>query len=246
MLTPLLILLSAFPTAEPATPAAPDPRLREVAAELFPNASDDEWELEAAVLPGYFRLSLGTQIFYLSEDGRYLLAGPLYDLQTKQNLTAASQAEARKALLQNVDLAVPIHFSENGAAPRTGISVVTNINCTFCRQLHQQLDEYLAAGIDIQYVMLPAGGGAGYEQTAALLCSDDPAAAVAAAMLGKPSESGGAPTAACRQSLDEHVALARKLGAVSTPNLVLPSGELIQGYQSPAQLRERLDRSAPR
>ncbi len=246
MLKALLIWLAALQPAEAPTPAEPDARLHAVAVELFPQAPADDLILEPAALPGYFRLSFGTQIFYLSEDARYLIAGPLYDLQTKENLTAARQAEARRALLESAELETPIIFPAKAREQRSRVAVVTNINCTFCRQLHRQLDEYLEAGMEIQYVMLPAGGGTGYEQTAALICDADPATAISSAMLGGPTNAKADITDACRRSLDEHVALARKLGAVSTPNLVLPSGELIQGYQSPAQLKARLGNGTKR
>jgi len=54
---------------------------------------------------------------------------------------------------------------------------------------------------------------------------------------------GNIPTDAkadCEHNLNQHISLASQLGSASTPNLILPSGELIEGYQTPEQLKNRL------
>ena len=236
---PFVFALATLLSAESNPQLVPDLQLRQVAAGLFPSAEPAELVIEPSALPGIVQLSLGTQVFYLSEDGRYLLAGPLYDVQNQLNLTAVRQAQVRQALLQDSSLAIPIVYPAKGAA-RQRVAVVTNISCTFCRQLHTQLEDYAREGIELQYIMMPTGGSAGFQQTASLLCDRDPAASVSAAMLGHSPTQQREVSDSCRLGLEQHVTLAQKLGAVSTPNLVLPNGELIQGYQSPAQLKVRL------
>ena len=38
------------------------------------------------------------------------------------------------------------------------ISVFTDVECTYCRRLHSQIDEYLAHGIEVRYLMYPRNG----------------------------------------------------------------------------------------
>ncbi len=232
MLTSLL--LAALTAA-----TAPDDRqqsLLAVAKTLLPQPSSESIEIRPSAIPDIFEISQGTQVFYLTADGSHLLAGPLYDVQSKQDLTAQRQALARSELLARAELDTKIMFPAATATPKR-VTVVTNIDCTFCRRLHSQLEDYLAAGIELQYVLLPNGSPQSYQRTAALLCASDPGQAVSQALLGQPVT---ATDASCQHGLDQHIALAGKLGAGSTPNLILPSGELIAGYQSPQQLKLRL------
>ena len=38
------------------------------------------------------------------------------------------------------------------------VSIFTDIDCTYCRRLHSEIDEYLAAGIEVRYFLYPRGG----------------------------------------------------------------------------------------
>ncbi|MEM9529912.1 MAG: DsbC family protein [Pseudomonadota bacterium] len=211
-------------------------QVRAVAAGLFPDANPADVAVRPSALPDFYEVSLGTRVVYLSADGEFLVDGPLYSLTSQQNLTALRQTEVRRELVRDAPKVSSIVYPAKTASAAE-VTVVTNINCTFCRQLHAQLDDYAAAGIALRYVMLPSAGPQHYQTTAALLCAADPAEAVTNVMLNRTPP---APAPACEHNLDDHVALAGQLGAVSTPNLILPNGELIQGYQTPAQLRERL------
>lgn len=47
-------------------------------------------KVDCSVVPGICEIQAGTNIFYIDTTARYLLVGRLYDLQTRQDLTAAS------------------------------------------------------------------------------------------------------------------------------------------------------------
>lgn len=47
-------------------------------------------KVDCSILPGICEVQAGTNIFYVDLTGRYLLVGRLYDLETKQDLTASS------------------------------------------------------------------------------------------------------------------------------------------------------------
>ena len=40
------------------------------------------------------------------------------------------------------------------------VSVFTDVDCTYCRRLHSQIDEYLAHGIEVRYLLYPRNGPA--------------------------------------------------------------------------------------
>ena len=78
--------------AKPAAPAAPpvaipaDVRARVVAKLPGAQASD----VAVSPIPGLYEVAMGGLIAYVSADGKYLLSGNVYDLDTQENLTAVS------------------------------------------------------------------------------------------------------------------------------------------------------------
>ncbi len=237
-----------------AAPSNDYPELMAVAKTLLPVSGAPAIEIRPSAIPDMFEISQGTQVFYLSADGSHLLAGPLIEVSTRQDLTAQRQAKARIKLLQETQLATPLVYPSSQEASHK-VTVVTNVDCTFCRRLHSQLDAYSRAGIEFRYLILPNGSGNSFARAAALMCQPDPAHAFSEALLGKvsshspgssagdsPGENPGDAKADCDHQLNQHISLATQLGANSTPNLILPSGELIRGYQTPEQLLARLKR----
>ena len=64
-----------------------DATARAALQQLVPQIKIDT--VEAAPLPGYRQVLVGSQIVYVSDDGKYMLQGTLYDVQNKHDLTAS-------------------------------------------------------------------------------------------------------------------------------------------------------------
>lgn len=199
-----------------------------------------EAEIRPSNVPGMLEVRNGTNVFYVSADGEYLLNGPLYTLDGGQNLSEQRVAEYRKTLFDDIAAASPVQYpAEEG---RYQLTVVTDIDCPYCRRLHQDLAEYHAAGFDIQYLMLPRSGRntPSYFKTVNAICASQPAETITAAMSGQEP----AP-AECEHPIDQHMQMAQALGAVSTPNILLPDGVLIRGYKTAAELTRMLSATSP-
>ena len=58
---------------------------------------------------------------------------------------------------------------------RFTVSVFTDIDCVFCRRLHNELDEYLAAGIEVRYLLYPRNGptSPSWAKAEDVWCADD-------------------------------------------------------------------------
>lgn len=210
--------------------------VKDAVAAVFPTAADS-MEIHSTPLAGIKEVVIGTQVFYVSEDGGFLLAGPLISLAKNENLTETRLSEARHKILSSAQLSTPIAYSSSVA--RHQVAVVTNVDCGYCRAMHARLKEYTDLGIEFNYIMTASGqpDSPAYEKTAALLCAEDPAAAVTTAM----NQGSVEIIPECAHGLDEHLKLARDLGANTTPNLILPDGQLIRGYVTPDQLLGLLD-----
>ena len=102
-------------------------------------------------IAGWYMIRKGAIVAYISSDGKYLLQGDLIDLDLQVNLSEASRDEARKAMMSEVPHEHMIIFSPKEV--KYSVSIFTDVDCTYCRRLHSQIDEYLAEGIEIRYLL---------------------------------------------------------------------------------------------
>src|SRR5215469_10041961 len=84
-------------SAQPAQPAPTQADPRAAVAAHIPGARVEE--LHATAIPGIYELTRGSEIVYVTADGKYALTGDLVDLTTNNNLTEQRRRELRvKAL----------------------------------------------------------------------------------------------------------------------------------------------------
>lgn len=226
MRTIRLFLIFLLPLSVSAIAAeSGDDAIREAVRALMPSAT--EIKVSASPLAGIREIAIGTQVLYASADGNYLLGGPLLDAQSGANLTERRVAKARARVLR--DSSAAAIFDWPAATPRHTVTVITDIDCPYCRKLHKEIPALNAAGVNVQYIMLPRAGrdSPSYDKTVGAACASDAPAAITQAMLGASFERAG-----CAHPVDEHMALARQLGVTSTPMLVLPGGQMVAGYRS--------------
>ncbi|MEN1728206.1 MAG: thioredoxin fold domain-containing protein, partial [Pseudomonadota bacterium] len=118
------------------------------------------------------------------------------------------------------------------------ILVFTDPDCGYCRRLHEQIAEYTAAGISVNYMAFPrAGVGSGsYDKLVSVWCAEDPNAAMDVA------KAGGTPTpVSCENPVEAQYRLGQSLGVTGTPSILTRDGGIIPGYVPPEQLISRLD-----
>jgi thiol:disulfide interchange protein DsbC len=186
-------------------------------------------------IKGVYEAVIEGNIFYVSEDGKYLLQGHLIDIKAKKDLTEAKLAMAHKQDLDALGEENMIIFKSK--IKKYQISVFTDIDCGYCRKLHSEMDQYLAEGITVRYLFFPrAGKGSeSYNKAVSVWCAADRNAALTAAKLGKPIESKQ-----CKNPVDAHMALAEKFGVKGTPMIVTDKGTVLPGYVPAKQLAQAL------
>lgn len=192
-------------------------------------------------LPGILEVTLGSDIVYATEDGRYLLQGRVLDLETRQDITDQAKSKIRRKLIDDIDYEKLISYGPDDA--KYGVIVFTDVDCGYCRRLHQQVDEYNDAGIRISYAAFPRAGMGSetFRKMNSVWCSDDQQAAMDLA------KGGGTPEPAeCDAPIAEQYQLGQSIGVTGTPALVTPDGDLIPGYVPPEDLRVRLEQLAAR
>lgn len=190
-------------------------------------------------LQGVYQVSVGSQVAYVTMDGRYLMQGELYDLATSTNLTEKSRADKRVGLLAGIDTEGMIVFSPADGNVKHTVTIFTDIDCGYCRQFHREIDQVTALGIEVRYLSYPRTGPNtdSWAKADRVWCAADRNSALTRAKLG-----GEVPDDSCASTpISDHYDLGHQVGVRGTPAVFSASGELLGGYLPPASLLERLE-----
>ncbi len=192
--------------------------------------------IQPSPIDGWYTVRKGAIVAYISADGRYLLQGDLIDLDRQVNLSEAERNKARVELVAGIPAGQKITFTPDEV--KYSITVFTDIDCSYCRKLHSQIDDYLAQGIEINYLLYPRNGPTSQSWVKAenVWCADDRNEALTLAKVDQSFE-----THSCDSSMvGKHYAMGRDIGLTGTPAIVLSDGTLVSGYLPPEPLAERL------
>ena len=192
--------------------------------------------IKPAAVKGLFEVVAGTTIYYVSEDGKYLLQGRLVDIAAHKDLTEEKLNGARKLAIEKIGQANMIVFKPKIA--KYTVTIFTDIDCGYCRKLHSEIDQYLAQGITIQYLFFPrAGKGSdSYNKAVSVWCSEDRNAALTAA-----KKDQKLPEKTCDNPVDKHMQLAAEFDLKGTPMIISEKGFAYPGYLPAKQLVEALE-----
>lgn len=221
--------------------AVDEPAVRAAVARLVPNATVES--VAAAPLPGFAQVVIDGQVLYVSADGSYLLEGNLVDTHKRTNLTEAARTGVRKAAFDRIGPAQRIAFEPDPAAGKAQrrVTVYTDFDCGVCRRLHDQIAEYNALGIAVDYLFYPRSGigSPSYDKAVSVWCAADRKSALTEAMRG------AAPSPLqCDNPVDEQYAAGARMRFSGTPALYAADGSYLGGYLAPEQLRVKLDQIA--
>lgn len=209
--------------------------VRAIVAEEFKELAPDD--VSRSPIEGWYTVRKGAVVGYISADGRYLLQGDIIDLEEQVNLSDAARNDARIEMMEGIADDEAIVFTPDVVRHR--VSVFTDIDCGYCRRLHRNIDDYLAEGIEIRYLLYPRGGPASESWVKAqrVWCADDRNEALTLAKQDKKFESRSCDSA----MVSEHYALGQDVGLRGTPAIVFEDGTLWSGYLTPEQLSAQLD-----
>ena len=192
--------------------------------------------IQPSPIDGWYTVRKGAIVAYVSADGRYLLQGDLIDLELSVNLSEAERNKARVEMMAALADDETITFTPEET--KYSVTVFTDIDCTYCRRLHSQIDEYMAQGIEVKYLLYPRNGPTSQSWVKAeqVWCADNRNEALTLAKVDKNFE-----THSCNTSMvGQHYAIGRDIGLTGTPAFVLSDGTLVSGYLPPESLVERL------
>lgn len=222
------LLSMAFSTAY-----ADENTIKQSIAKSMPTMKIDA--IKPSEVKGLYEVLVGTNVFYVSDDGKYLIEGHLIDIAARKDLTEGKLSESHVKAINKLGTDKMIIFK-----PKTSkytVTIFTDIDCGYCRKLHSEIDSYMAEGITIQYIFFPRTGKdtESYKKAVSVWCADDRKAALTAAKKG---EAVKAKT--CANPVDEHMKLAGEFEVNGTPTIVSEKGTVYPGYLPAKQLVEML------
>ncbi len=197
---------------------------------------DQPKSIKPTGVEGLYEVMYGAEVFYLSADGRYVLQGALVDLETNENLTEAARTRIRRELLNEMDESEMIVFSPK--KPRHTLTVFTDIDCSYCRKLHAEMDQLNSYGIKVRYMMFPRSGvnTPSYQKAVNVWCSKDQQTSITKAKAGE-----SVPEANCNNPVESQWLLGQQMGVTGTPALLMEDGTLVPGYRPAKDLAAALD-----
>ncbi|MDR1075053.1 MAG: DsbC family protein [Xanthomonadaceae bacterium] len=224
--------------APPANDAGAEQRVWNALKEISPQFQPSY--IGAAAFPGFQEVLIGGQLLYVSNDGRYLLqqAQPI-DLQARAPVVSTGLMNYRRSQLAEVPASDRIVFAP--AHPRYTISVFTDVECGFCRKLHQDIPELNRRGIAVEYLAFPRLGlsSPDYREMVSVWCASDRKQALTDAKSGKPVAD-----ATCENPVAREYEIGQRMGITGTPAIFAPDGTLMGGYLEPGPLEQMLQQRA--
>lgn len=204
--------------------------LRAHIAEIDPDFRIDE--IRTTEVDGLYEVVSGTNVFYMTGNGEYLLRGQLIDLQNDRNITAERRNELVHRRVEALgEDSMLVYPPKKGPAEHT-ITVFTDTTCPYCRQLHQGLLQMIEQyPVEVRYLMFPRTGlQAGAADTLEnVWCAADPRQALTDAKAGR---SVPKREAECDTPIEEHFQVAREIGVNGTPYLLIDDdGPIVPGYR---------------
>jgi thiol:disulfide interchange protein DsbC len=186
-------------------------------------------------MKGFFEVNFeGIEPLYVSSDGKYLVSGDIY-LITTEGLVNKSEARRdyqRKTLINNLNKEEFITFEPEETLHN--IYVFTDVDCGYCRQFHNQIDDYLNLGIKVNYLAYPRAGinSDSFNKISSAWCNEDPNYSLTLLKQGKNID-----TKACKDNpVEKHFNLGNAIGVQGTPSIITNEGKMIPGYLPPQDL----------
>ena len=201
---------------------------------VFPGVAPSE--IKPSPMAGVSEVLIGPRLFYVSNDGKYLLQGSLIDLATRTDISEERRNGIRLNAINDLGEENMIVFPAKDS--RHTITVFTDIDCGYCRKLHDEIAQYNEQGITVRYLAFPRSGigSASYNKAVSVWCEKDRQAAMTRSKSGETL-----PKADCDNPVKDEYELGQLIGVNGTPAIILEDGSMLPGYIPAAKLAKALD-----
>ncbi|EHD23094.1 MULTISPECIES: bifunctional protein-disulfide isomerase/oxidoreductase DsbC [Brenneria] len=224
-----LLLLSLLAATAAGFAHADDAAIKQTMTRLGMPAA----EIQPSPLSGMKTVLTDSGAFYISDDGKHLIQGPLYDVGGKAPLNVTNQL-----LKGKMDALREQMIVYQAPQEKHVITVFTDITCGYCHKLHEQMKDYNALGITVRYLAFPRQGlnSQAEKDMQSIWCVANRNKAFDDALKGEEIS-----PATCKTPIAAHYQLGVQFGVQGTPAIVLEDGTVVAGYQGPKEMLAMLD-----
>lgn len=175
---------------------------------------------------------------FTTADGQYILTGDLLKVTANgiANVSEQGRASQRARTMDAFGGKGVITYAAKGTE-KASIAVFTDIDCPYCRKMHDEVPQLNDMGITVHYYGFPRSGPntPSFRKYISVWCSDDQQAAMDAAKQGRPVEEQS-----CDNPVREQFQLGGRVGVTGTPAIMLEDGNMVRGYVPAQKLAEGL------
>ena len=212
--------------------------IRSSIEKILPTGSQIE-SIQKSSITGLYAVYYGElEPIYVTEDGNFFIYGNIFKINKDSisNITDIEIAQRRTLILSNLESIELISFKSSNE--EHVVTVFTDVDCGYCRKLHNEIKEYNKLGITINYAAFPRSGlgSDSFMKMVSAWCSGNKTLS-----LTKLKNNKEVDTNFCdKQPVSKHYAIGNKLGVTGTPAIFSSDGRLFPGYLSPEDLLIRL------
>lgn len=175
-----------------------------------------------------------TGVVYITDDGKYLLQGPIYDMSGKNPINISNQP-----LMKKVEALKDEMIIFKAPQEKHVVTVFTDISCGYCKKLHESVGELNSQGVTVRYLAYPRQGADSDvgKKMASIWCNGLQQKALTQAFKGEEV----AMIEDCKIDLSKHMSVGNLFKVTGTPAIILPDGQLLPGYMKPDALVQLLN-----
>ena len=110
-------------------------------------------DIQPSPVSGMSTVLTDSGVLYVTDDGKHIIQGPMYDVSGAQPVNVTNQLLLGKLNALSNEMIVYKAPKEQHV-----ITVFTDITCGYCHKLHEQMSDYNALGITVRYLAFPRQG----------------------------------------------------------------------------------------
>ena len=209
-----------------------DADIKKVVSAAYPNVNIENIK---KIDENFHEIIINNQIYYATNDGKYLIVGNVINLDTKESITENTKMKQRLAVIESIDPNNMIIYKPQKS--NHIMTVFTDSSCPYCQKLHNEIDDLVSNGITIKYVLFSRNGNdnEAYNDMVSVWCSEDKQQA-----LDMLFDSSFIKPKNCDNPIGSNYSKAMSLQVNGTPMIFFEDGSVIPGYVSSDKIIDAL------
>ena len=199
--------------------------IRKTVSNAYPDVVIDEIK---KIDDNFHEIIINKQIYYATNDGKYLIVGNVINLNTKESITENTKMNQRLSIIDSIDMKNYMIFKPKKTDHI--LTIFTDTSCPYCQKLHNEIPDLLENNIEIRYVLFSRNGNDvdAYQQLVSAWCSADKVDALEDLFAGDILDD----ISDCENPIARNFDYAGSLSVEGTPTIFLEDGRIIPGYQN--------------